>query len=92
MGDNYWIVFHMISLDESFLNSPVTQSEANDADQHGKVIVDNVHVAIDFDECRLKKGKNCYRVICHVQRKVSTDHFFCLQVSLDWLCNILTFG
>jgi len=46
--------FHIIGLDDSFLNTPVTHWEANDVYQQGKLIVNNIHVVNDSAEHGVK--------------------------------------
>ena len=54
IGDDSWSLFHITSLDDSFLNTPVAQWEANNAYQQGKLIVNNICVVNDSAERGVK--------------------------------------
>ena len=54
IGDDSWSFFHITGLDDSFLNTPVAQWEANNAYQQGKLIVNNIRVVNDSAERGVK--------------------------------------
>ena len=73
IGDDSWSFFHITGLDDSFLNTPVAQWEANNAYQQRKLIVNNIRVVNDSAE---RGVKLCQDFNCSAHKKNIFKAFF----------------
>ena len=78
-----WRFFHIIGIYDRFLNTPVSQWQANDAYQFWKLIVVITHVANNYAESEVKP---CQDFIGSAHKEM---HFQCILQAVEKSCHTL---